>query len=1019
MFGITNLELSDAGTECLNMSVKYWYMFYLLVGSVFLLCLLYLALLSCRRVHPDKAELNEKKLEKARKKREIVRREMMPESSQELEFMTSSFHNEKTAAMRGGRGVVFYFNWLVLGMLVSLTLAAGNFLAYELSDLGLRAAAEKKDHSCAVSPVGDVPAATADNGTVSTYMKTGTALPLAPSTPETLEEWEEHTVQAIRDSVRVFVEEAERTATVTESYAQAHGRFFKASIATYTIVVVLILSFSVYQLGIVNRRFHDSEPHARRFAAVVSGLPKDLFQGAVLTHHFRKVFDDKTDLELKELWDTHSGLQEKEDDLAGAHTKRDDIEYFPLRDRFWVVGTSIAYDFNLQQDKVFREIDAWVDDLENLQEAAKYGEGDNISVDGRWGIVIDDERPWHPFIKVKWSDDGTESDRLCTIQREIRKAKTLQSPATMDTRPLGTTNSQAVQTETRGDILEELRAKVPEQEHNPLADHVLLKYVGLEEDCASTLMGSGSAFVVFATEAARDAAVALAHSKQLPALTWPLEDNSPQPSGASKSPATQWKLSVSRAHCEPISVKWENFTPFMNIGSKIALGVLIMLITQILWICLALPSAMFIADTALIPGVRPSFMQNIILGVLIAVGNQLIALVVDKVTSWMGFLYKDSRDVAVLAFAFIGTLGATIFDLLVVAVTAHGMVLENAFQGRDAGYEPVVANEIFSLTVPGYLILPYLGVPMVERLLPFLISSWLIRSHGRVTLRSAKKALKSPEFDICWRYSDILNNSTICIVLLYFTSNRAWMVLSVLFLFLVIIYVIDKSLLLWEATPTLYDTHLLSTAFGLWWCLPTTMLAGLISYWGWRSSILPNWTVCCIIPVAHAFFFVTFLIVVQLAFADRFDKKAEFYPEVIAKLREENRPWDYFNTNPVYCLRTRYLGADETGYAEVLAFQQRLEKLQDAINEVVQSAESNEKDVDEKVIQEAIRGVGSPATIATNEFGGLHNGQTECIPFVRGSLEMLEIELQKQAGTQFTQTFLINKRRSTQLSMAQ
>merc|ERR1719253_1615956 len=134
------------------------------------------------------------------------------------------------------------------------------------------------------------------------------------------------------------------------------------------------------------------------------------------------------------------------------------------------------------------------------------------------------------------------------------------------------------------------------------------------------------------------------------------------------------------------------------------------------------------------------------------------------------------------------------------------MVLEDAFHGRDAGYEPVVANEIFGLTVPGYLVLPYLGMPIGEHVLPYFLAKFLIRSHGKITLRSATKALRSPYFDICWRYSDILNNTTICVVLLFFTSNRAWMVMSVLLLFMGIIYTIDKYLLLFVATPAVYDT---------------------------------------------------------------------------------------------------------------------------------------------------------------------------------------------------------------------
>jgi len=516
-----------------------------------------------------------------------------------------------------------------------------------------------------------------------------------------------------------------------------------------------------------------------------------------------------------------------------------------------------------------------------------------------------------------------------------------------------------MQTETRGTIVEQLRDDVPKRSDHPMFDQALLRIVGLEEQQEPTLHGSGSAFVTFATQAARDAVVALAEEKKLPRFAMPVtsQDNE----------ALTYRLGVTPAHCEPVSVKWENFGPFSHFAGKIVLSVFLILLTMFVWIALSLPSAIFIADLALIPGVQPGFVQNLILGLLIALGNQLIAVVVDIVTSWMGFLYKDSRDVAVLGLAFMGTLVATVFDLSVVAITAHGMVLEDAFHGRDAGYEPVVANEIFGLTVPGYLVLPYLGMPIGEHVLPYFLAKFLIRSHSKVTLRSATKALRSADFDICWRYSDILNNTTICVVLLYFTSNRAWMVMSVLFLFMAIIYVIDKYLLLFVATPTVYDTHRLSGAFTLWWCLPTTMLAGLISFWGWRSGAIHSLGICFVIPTVHVFFYITAMLVLEgkLVESAAQEKEPLLYPDMIRRLQRSGKPWDYFNTNPVFCLRTRCLGAEATGWKEVVRFQRKI---------WLQQSKTPE----------------SPKI-------GEHESD-ECVPFVRGSLRVLNPMIEKQGS---------------------
>merc|ERR1719424_1774462 len=133
---------------------------------------------------------------------------------------------------------------------------------------------------------------------------------------------------------------------------------FSASITMYIIVVLLVFGFTVFQLGWVTARFANSEPHARSFAAVVTGLPPDLFDGKLLTEYFRTILKNEN---LESLWRVHGGTTADQ-----LQWEQKDPEV-PLRDRFWVVGTSIAYDFNLQQDAIGKEIDSWVNDLDKQQ----------------------------------------------------------------------------------------------------------------------------------------------------------------------------------------------------------------------------------------------------------------------------------------------------------------------------------------------------------------------------------------------------------------------------------------------------------------------------------------------------------------------------------------------------------------------------------------------------------------------------------------------------------------------------
>jgi hypothetical protein len=275
---------------------------------------------------------------------------------QDLNFTEVSFHNEKTASKRGGRGIVLYFNWLAFGMIAALILACGHFVAFELSDLGRHSHAEKKDKSCLLSQAHKPE----KEGSLSTYITPeGKVLYHNDSEPiqnAVVQDWQSQAYEALRDTARVIATEAEPTGSFAARYAQAHYRMFQSSIVAYVLVIVVLFAIFAYQLAVVIVSFHRDDPHARGFAAVVSGLPRDLFHGKVLTEHFRNLFP-KEEADLQKLWDVHGGA------------RRDELDKVSLKDRFWVVGTSIAFDFNLQQDSVEHEIHCWIEDLEREAES--------------------------------------------------------------------------------------------------------------------------------------------------------------------------------------------------------------------------------------------------------------------------------------------------------------------------------------------------------------------------------------------------------------------------------------------------------------------------------------------------------------------------------------------------------------------------------------------------------------------------------------------------------------------------
>ena len=93
--------------------------------------------------------------------------------------------------------------------------------------------------------------------------------------------------------------------------------------------------------------------------------------------------------------------------------------------------------------------------------------------------------------------------------------------------------------------------------------------------------------------------------------------------------------------------------------------------------------------------------------------------------------------------------------------------------------------------------------------------------------REAERCLELPEFDIPWRYADALNSFALSLALGAFASPYGWQVLGWLCVYLVTILLVDRLLLLRHSSFTVYTTCTLSIAFGLLWCVPVGICAGL------------------------------------------------------------------------------------------------------------------------------------------------------------------------------------------------
>lgn len=353
---------------------------------------------------------------------------------------------------------------------------------------------------------------------------------------------------------------------------------------------------------------------------------------------------------------------------------------------------------------------------------------------------------------------------------------------------------------------------------------------------------------------------------------------------------------------EPPSVIWENFTE-MNFWPRIIGGCFLIIFTILLWVALYVPYAVLIGE-------HTGWLQGLLLGLLIAVGNVIVAQVVDLVTKWAGFRRKDRRDMAILALAFMATVMNTICDVFVV------LRITNSSGGSSHDFDKVLAPEMFAMIVPGYLILPYLFVPLAENIAPYFIGKWLVRSR-KATLRASERCLTCPDFDICWRYSDVLNNFTVCILMLFIVSAETYQVMMWLMLFLALIYVIDKYKLLRQTSQTFYTTRRLDEACLYWWCVPTGLLAAVTTWWACSAGFIPEKERTKMCYIAFGVHIIIYFVLLKLAesFVRPAAPEVLRYSEMCQQLASKGKIWSWFNTNPIFCLRAHYLELKESGPA--------------------------------------------------------------------------------------------------------
>jgi len=395
---------------------------------------------------------------------------------------------------------------------------------------------------------------------------------------------------------------------------------------------------------------------------------------------------------------------------------------------------------------------------------------------------------------------------------------------------------------------------------------------------------SGSAIVVFRTTEAAKAAIQ--HGASVRGKAYP----------------------VRRIPAEPEGVRWHEFQREKPPLSAYAKGFAILFLVIISWSALYVPYAVTYMRTSRIPGLRVSPIMDLVLGVLIAIGNLMVNLAVEGAVDLVQLRYKPIRDVCVLYMCICFLLLNTACDVAMTVVLAQGINLDDAFSkpvGPHAGYSRVLARELLALIMPGYLIVPYLVEPIFTIALPKYLGTIVARADERVKPPLATAWLHCVPIELSWRYADIVNNLSLCWILLFMSSPRGWEACLYYICFLFLIGTVDRCTLL-RIARSWHTSRFLHQAFCFLLILPTGILGIAAVFWLREAyPFLEKQERCHVYAVAGLFHLFLFVTMHRRAHAGDPYVGGETYEQVFQRHLSHGRPGTYFNLNPIYELKKR------------------------------------------------------------------------------------------------------------------
>lgn len=387
--------------------------------------------------------------------------------------------------------------------------------------------------------------------------------------------------------------------------------------------------------------------------------------------------------------------------------------------------------------------------------------------------------------------------------------------------------------------------------------------------------------------------------------------------------------------CGPGELKWENFGKrWAKVSQDMTFGAVQVFGTMALWlICFYGPYAWFMLCATSLNGSEMDVMVNstkaCVLGLLIVVGNRLVYRVIAVVAERAGFYYATMTDNLNMTLYTISAVTQMCLDLLTVIWLSKGEQAATDFASDDwqekllstkrPSRPEAWSNQLFGYLFPSTILGPYMAEGIAYFAFEWL-NMMVVRSRPGLGIKHAQEILALDQFDFS-HYADNVINISIVILFLFYTSHVMFPAFLSLVASLVYIYVWDSYRVLRCTREHEMDLdHAESTAQFLL-VMPCSLLAaGTVFHCGRMGAFdaafvtpgsgekAPVLMLTGVAALVHAVLHIGLIWIMQVNISN--EKQEEEEEDGLFEELCEEQALTWFNSNPMHCLRSKYVFGD-------------------------------------------------------------------------------------------------------------